>query len=735
MSPTGPFYAGTATNVTVTGNNWSPLSAATGPADGVYATAGEPTGGAQTDNLVLSNYGFNLPDTAVIDGILVGVAGSMNQSSINISLNIGGATKNGIPTGDVYADGLFGSSTDLWGNTSITYSQVNNTNFGVTIQGLNTHGGGSASIDSVEITIYWHTKPAKIPRTKYYLYKVYDSITGSYLGNLPLVSNDFELSQDINTAGTNITVECAVSADTSGLPADQLTDEAGNVLTDENNNILTDEGQTPYTGIGTSNALIRNGNRVQVWEYSYYYPNGKCMFRGVMERGTDNFGGDTGDNNVQIIIYPDGTDLANHIVKAGTSSYTLDQSQTAQNASATISETSGKGISWNLYGQTFTVGTGVTNLGAISLLLNGTANVIVTVYTDPTLTTQLTQVTQAVSVGSATEIQFTFPSHITVTPGTQYFFTVDVGANQNITIYYDTANPYAGGQMYNSNYGGGSGGGAWGPITGDDLYFKTFSTTGGTVATFTNLDPTTGMLVTFMGDYLSEGGKIQLGNIQATGLTLSYGFNTNTTYDGIAAMLTVSPSGFYYYVDLGTDLLYFQQANTTADFKLIKGVHINQLKIVRTTEYVINACYVVGGKDPSNPGYNIYTYDSDAASIARYGVHLYIHTDNNIPNTTTAHQVGQSFIRENKNEQYQTQVTIVDLTMDITQLVPGKIIGFTGFGTYVDGLLAQIVHRDYTPSAVTLTLGILPKRQSTKIEQAVRGLTALNTITNPTSPS
>ena len=108
------------------------------------------------------------------------------------------------------------------------------------------------------------------------------------------------------------------------------------------------------TGISTGSAVIRDGNTVKVWEYGYYHPNGICMFSGVIERHTDNFGGDTGDNNVIILIYSDGSDLDNHIVKAGVSSYTLDQSQTSQNASIGLYIESGdKDIGGQLVGQTW----------------------------------------------------------------------------------------------------------------------------------------------------------------------------------------------------------------------------------------------------------------------------------------------------------------------------------------------------------------------------------------------
>jgi hypothetical protein len=731
MSATIPSYAGTATNTTVTGNNWSPLANATGPLDGNSASAGMPTGGSSTDVLNLTNYGFDIPLTAVIDGVFVEVAGTSYATDIFIGLTVGGSKSGAFPNGDTFADYTYGSDTDLWG-TTITPAQVNSSSFGVEISGQNTHGGSGASVDSVRITVYWHTGPMKIPRTKYYLYKVYDNLTGQYIGNLPNVSSDFQLSQDINTSGVQITVHCAVTADTSNLSSTPYTDESGNPYVDENGTPYQTEGTAPFTGVGTGTALIRDGNTVKIWEYGYYHPNGICMLSGVLERHTDNFGGDTGDNDVALIIYSDGQDLDDHLVKAGTAAFTQDQSQGASNNFETVQQYSFG--AFNYYGQTFTVGTGFTNLGAITLAFGaGSADVTVSVYTDPTVTTMLTSITQNVSIGGETTVQFVFPVHIPVTAGTQYFFTVTVGSGQSIPLVYQSTNVYSGGSMYNANYGGGSGGGSWGAITTADLYFATFSTTGSTVANFATVDPSTGMVQTIMNDYISEGGKIGIGYIQATGLSLSYGFNTNTTNEGIQDGLSISPAAFYYYVDLGEDLLYFQEATDTADIVLTKGIHINKLSVVSTVEYVVNAVYVVGGVDGS--GNNIYTYDYDADSIARYGIKLQVHTDSNIPDTDTAHAVGQSIIAANKDEQYQTSVTIVDGTMDITTLIPGKNIGFNGFGSYVDTLVALTVTRQYASTQCTLTLGILPKRTTVSVDELVRGLVSLQSVNNPDSPS
>lgn len=569
---------------------------------------------------------------------------------------------------------------------------------------------------------------------KRHVYKVYNS-SGVYIGNLPYVTTDFAFSKDINIAGSQLSVTCAISVDTSSLPVDQLTDESGNILTDESSNILTTEGTAPLVGLGaTGSAIIQSGNRVVVWEYGFYHPQGIPMFIGKIERWAASYGGDTNMDQVDILIYSDGQELDNYLVRGNPYTYTLDQTQTSTNGNYTLDNGIGGGAGWNMYGQSFTVGTGVTNVGAISVYLNGTAPITVTLYTSPSLSTVLNSSTQNVATSGATEIQFQFPSHTLVTAGTQLFFTVTTPAGNSIAIGYQNTDVYAGGGLYQSVYGGGSGGGSWSPVSGQDLYFKTFSSVGSTLATYTSQDPTTGMLIPIMNDYIAQGGRIKYttSSIQATGLSLTYKFNTQTVFEAIQAIQTISPTAFYFTVNLGTNLLTFKKASTTPDVKFTKSRNLSQITIVASTEYVVNTAYVTGA-DAS--GTNIYTLDSDPTSVARYGVRLTRKNDSHIQDTTTAHAVGSSFVSDNKNEIYQTTITVLDKTMDITTLDVGMIVGFNGFGTFVDSLQSQIVHIDYSPDSVALTLGVKPHRTSTTIDEVVRAITAANTIANPSTPS
>jgi hypothetical protein len=244
------------------------------------------------------------------------------------------------------------------------------------------------------------------------------------------------------------------------------------------------------------------------------------------------------------------------------------------------------------------------------------------------------------------------------------------------------------------------------------------------------------MLTAFMSNYASRGGLItyNAGSVQATGLSLTYTFTTNTIYEAIKAMLTLAPDGFYYYVDLATDILYFKQASTSADVLLTKDANISSLHVVATIENVKNNVYFSGGI-PSGSTTNLYKSYQDSGSISLYGQKLDRRSDNRVTLSATADAIGTSAIAEEKDEQYQTVVKVLDLTMDISQLHVGQVVGFRNYGTFVDQLLEQIVRIDYTPEEATLTLGVLPRRLVPEFERVTRGLIAEQTIANPSVPS
>lgn len=715
--------------------------------DGALASCGAvgPGGGGGTANQMnLTNFGFALPSNAIIDGIKLeakvqttGGASGNDDGRIWLLRNGGSTTPADTPNdGQAWGASLawltYGGSTSLWGRTW-TPAEINHANFGASLSSHPSSGTATINIDSVRITVYWHyshdVSPADVP--KRYLYKVFND--GFYLGNLPMVTSIFGYPLDINSAGAALSIECSVSADSAVLPGDRLVTEAGDPITTEAGEYIYTDGQPPIISRGNAldPTIIQNGNRIEVWEYSYYYPNGKLMYKGQVNRIEAGFG-QGAENKIRLSVLSDGLDLDNKIARGSPFGYTPDVTQSSQNGTVAITQAGDKG-GWLRYGQTWVVGAGVTKLGAIKLKLQGAADVTVSVYEYLNAPTPIGSVTQAVdTAGVATDIQFGFPSLIDVAPGGTYFFAISVGANQSIIGYYNNVPVYSDGAMYSSSSGGT--GAPYLEVSGTDLYFIASSGVATTTVTYTSKDPTTEMLKPIIDDYVLRGGLINYASdsVDATGLSMTVTFNTETILDAIKKILSVSPTGFYFYVDLGTDIIYFKQTLTTPTYKLIKGRHLNKINFIMSIENVKNDLLFSGTE---TGGTNLYTEYEDATSQSNYGQRLERKSDNRVSLQATADYIGTSFIAENKDEYFETTVTVLDTTMDITLFKPGQTVGLRGFGNFVDSLTLQIVRMEYSPVSVNLTLGNLPKRFTTEFENVIRGLTAQQTVANPSAPS
>jgi len=261
----------------------------------------------------------------------------------------------------------------------------------------------------------------------------------------------------------------------------------------------------------------------------------------------------------------------------------------------------------------------------------------------------------------------------------------------------------------------------------------TFTSLNATKSSFTNYEITD--IVKALVDFYSPlGGVVSYTgpSMDNTGVVLSYTFNTNTVLEGIQVMKSLAPADWYYYVDVATNILYWKQAATSADYTLMKGVHINEMNIGASIENLKNRKYVSGAEIA---GVNLYSDYSNTASIAQYGQKLDRESNNRIDNQTALDALGQSSVDEQSSEKYQTTVVIPDTMMDITLFRPGQIVGFAGWGNFIDDLLLQITRIDYSPQAVQLTLGELPPQLNILLEQIRRGLIAQETVANPDSPT
>jgi hypothetical protein len=173
----GPKYPGSTTVVDRgTTSVWANVANIVSSND-TYATVllGDSTPDPVTsDWLVAYNFGFALPSTTVsIDGYVVEIeckTSRVNAAYPNwihvwltqdaganqVGANQGGGSGGAMGTTEVQE--TFGSSSNVWG-TALTYSDVNNSNFGVRMYCSNNGGGGfddyTISVDGVRMTIHY----------------------------------------------------------------------------------------------------------------------------------------------------------------------------------------------------------------------------------------------------------------------------------------------------------------------------------------------------------------------------------------------------------------------------------------------------------------------------------------------------------------------------------------------------------------------------------------------------
>lgn len=695
-------------------------------ADGSSATWGAYLPG-QASNIVGSSFGFpSFPDGAVIDGIEVYISGSQVGCFGDVYLNIAGSTSKSIGS----LNGSYGGPTDLWGKTSITEADI--LALQVAADTADVSGGdGSASMDYMQVTVYWHIDitgaPADVPTRV--AYKVY-SRDGSFLGELPKVTSPFVFPQDINSAGSSIEITCGVRADNQLTTANLITGDGLDITTGTGAPITVTTGTTMLArGEDTEPAIFKNGNRVKIWIYNYWYPNGKLMFSGQMNKVKPKFAG--GKIFTKVTVLSDGLDLNNLVARGYPFNYTNDVVQTTENTYATCSVSGPKGAGWNVYGQSFVAGGSVSNIGAISLLLRGTANVTVILYDAPN-GNLLGSATKSVSVGAGTEIQFEFPSLIDVNPNGSYFFGVWVDQGQSIDVFYSASSVYTDGRKYNSNYDGGSGGGSWAAEDGD-LWFKTKSGTPTTTATYSTQDPVTGMMRAILTDYNNRGGYVTEGNFVTTDQSLTYTFNMAFVFDAMRKVLDMSPSGYVAYIDLGTAEMDIFPMSQTPDFTIVNGTDTIDVDLELSIEQVKNYLLLTGGE--VTPGVNLYRDYKDSSSDAAFGTRTGTKSDNRMTVTATADAVGNSYIAENADEAENLTIAVPVTAMDTTLLTPGKVIGFKNYGNFMDTIMQAIVRREWHNQCVVLTLGKMPVRMNDEIQRINRELLNEQTANNPTAPS
>lgn len=569
-----------------------------------------------------------------------------------------------------------------------------------------------------------------------YLYKVFRD--GVYLGLLPNVISDFSYHQEVNTPGTQTVITVAENMDTAGDDVDPLETEDGQVITTENDIPITTEGPIQTVGDKDSGLVIANGNDIEVWEYSSYYPNGIKVFAGYQSRMKARIG--TDDSTIDLTVISYGKDMDDYIF--GNSEFSLQLQQDVGTTDIGIARPDQISGEFGVVGQSFIP---LSNFALTKVVISlacgnpfagvypASANVTVRIYSGDPLGahTLLSSVTKQITnvYPSFDEASFQPTVGIDMISGSNYYF--DVIADDHISISVTDTNPYANGNLYFNSPGT-----TLGYISPDyDVYFRLYSGTILTDAIFDNYDPSD-MIRDAIDGYRSQGGVVSYtdDSIEDTGYSLDYTFVTSTVLEIVKKARELGPANWYWYVDPATQILSFREASTTAAHTFILGEHITAFDFEATIEYIKNVVYFTGGP---TAGVNLLKKYIDSASLHSNRLGMERLSDNRIiaANEPSAAAIADSFMDENSSEVFMTSpLTIHADTYDISTISLGQTVSVVGIGNFVDSVVMQIVGIERRPDTISLELGKLPLRTAAYVDEIKRNLESEQTLANPDSP-
>lgn len=321
------------------------------------------------------------------------------------------------------------------------------------------------------------------------------------------------------------------------------------------------------------------------------------------------------------------------------------------------------------------------------------------------------------------------------------------------TLQYANTNLYANGTMLRDT------GTGWILQTGD-LTFETFTTDGKTTVLHTTTDPSD--MVRGALDYhaLDGGSVLYDASVVSTGTTFTYNFISQTIYEVVQKALELAPSNWYWYVDNATNKLHFKAKDTIATHKLIMGKDIQSLQLNKRAEDIVNLVYFTGGD--IGGGSILYKKYLNTYSAGLYGTRATRLVDGRVTTVATASQLSNNLLELHSSAEIRLTATIADSNpdtgaYDIETIKVGDIInisnvtGNVGSSLWDNGhfdedyfdyniadintLNLQIIRIEYTPENIKITCSTIATGVSKSIDVLNRTLDAVQTATNPDTPT
>lgn len=580
------------------------------------------------------------------------------------------------------------------------------------------------------------------------VFKIF-SPAGDFIGVLQGVTTNVSKTKEINSAGSQISFRVGKNMDTARLPVEPIETEAGDPLQTEAGDIITTEGADPV--VGDNSRMLVNGNSIQIWESNNDNPNGYLVFRGYISSWSANIGS---DEDIQVDCISDGQDLDQYVA---TTAYSVlagfDGTVLAPGAYATANPVYNGGSTsttrkvtqiWLDYDPLVTTyGSSImgirTKLAAQSGVNPTTVTLVIVGfafngYND--LATELNNPANRLATGSIVvssttpaEYDLILTTGVRFKQGWRYVFMIEAtGSSGNGALSYSQTGDFF--LAYNKFNGS-----TW--VSASEVMYlkKIYLMSDETLLTFNN-EEISSILKRIMDTYASDGGIVSytLSSIENTGVNVTLEFQVATVLEVIRTLISLAPADFYWYVD-DNNILHFKAAGSTPDHTFIKGRHLETLNLKATIQNVKNVVYYTGGK-PTGSDDNIYVKYQDNASIAKYRRGLERIGNYQVVTAAVANVAAKAYVEVNKNQKYETTITIPSSKYNIAPIEVGQLVNLAGFlDLFVQSLVLQVVRYTKTSAGIRMTIGTLPDRQTIQLDSIARQLTQIQTIDNPNTAS
>lgn len=552
-----------------------------------------------------------------------------------------------------------------------------------------------------------------------YLYKWFSS--SEYIGTLDNVISDFELYEEINSNGSQIEIELGISlqnADAS-FSYDYLVTEDGTfIITDLNENIIVDNA-VEVAGFPSLN------DKIEVWEYSDYYPNGVIKYTGLVSKWRSNYI----NNTTKITVISYGVQLDNYLVQVLPNTVVASNDEVVNFSSIDLwSGSKAFPESITVVGQTFTVPASVDLYSVEINLLNGSISSqpveVQIVQGTPLLPGEsLATVARLIPAGPESSLySFVFTSVVNLVATETYHIKITTDG-VDVVVLYDNDGLYADGAMYTYSALDG-----W-LATSDDLNFIVTTLSGGVGNEFNSQDPSA-IVRSLFDSFNSLGGVVTYtdDSVEDTGTEVSYTFKFSKYNEAYSKCVELAPANWWKFIDSSTNTAYFKPLSQEIDHTFVLGEHISNLDIEYSLENVKNIAYLSGGEVS---GTNIVESYSDSLSIEKYGTWLETKSDNRVTLDSTALLLAESLVNQNNNPRFNTSVSIPFNKYDHHSVRIGDIVSFSNTNSLIDNLRLQVMSKRHNKNVTTYQLDILPPSTTKRVEDLKRNLEKLQTVNNP----